>query len=360
MQQVRLWEVTDNEELSEIPRSQINLEEHLEDWLENDIAVLDPNLLVIGRQVRTDFGTSIDLLCLDTAGDTVVVELKKGRTPRDVVAQVLDYASWVRELPHDRLTAMADDYLQLSPSLSLASAFEEKFEKQFPAELNLRHRSLIVAESMDASTVRIVRYLSSINVPINIATVQHFEDKSGRSMLAQVYLIEPEEAEPKPHPTTGGRGYETVSGLQALAERNDISELYGRMRQGVRGLLSAQPYSQSVGYRLRRDDGSFRTVLFVDAVRKRGNDGMGFLVHATRFNEYWGVPPDELRTWLPANSREEDVSEWVGSSKDERNGAKGLRGFFQSVEEVDEFLDALRRAVAESRRELDRVVSQTA
>ena len=93
MQKVRLWEVISDTELQEIHSNQISLEERLEDWLETDISVLDPNLLVIGRQVRTDFGGQIDLLCLDSAGDTVVVELKKGRTPREVTAQALDYAS---------------------------------------------------------------------------------------------------------------------------------------------------------------------------------------------------------------------------------------------------------------------------
>ena len=348
MQEIRLWEVVEDRLLNEVPRSLINLEEHLEDWLEHDISVLDTNILVIGRQVRTDFDTLIDLLCLDSSGDTVIVELKKGRTPRDVVAQVLDYASWIREQSHDRIITLADDYLQKTSALSLSSAFEEKFEKDLPAELNLRHRSLVVAESMDASTERIVRYLSSINVPINVAMVQHFEDGTGRSMLAQVYLIEPDEAEARSQPTSPRTRYETVSGLQALADRNGLGILYRQVRNGVRGLLSAQPYSRSVGYRMKRHDGGFRTVLFIDAVRNRGSDGMGFLIHATRLMDFWGVSLDELKAWLPASSREEDVSGWVGSSEHERNGAAGLRGVFQSGEEVDKFLHAFRKVAVES------------
>ena len=55
--------------------------------------MLDPDLLVIGRQVPTGFGGTVDLLCLDPTGALVVVELKKGKTPREVTAQALDYAS---------------------------------------------------------------------------------------------------------------------------------------------------------------------------------------------------------------------------------------------------------------------------
>ena len=72
MQQVRLWEITANRKLSEIPARFASLEEWIEDWLADDISVLDPSLLVIGRQVRTSFGGAIDLLCMDGEGSLVV------------------------------------------------------------------------------------------------------------------------------------------------------------------------------------------------------------------------------------------------------------------------------------------------
>lgn len=54
--------------------------------------------MVVGRQVTTAFGKLIDLLAVDAEGNLTVVELKRDRTPREVVAQVLDYASWVEVL----------------------------------------------------------------------------------------------------------------------------------------------------------------------------------------------------------------------------------------------------------------------
>lgn len=70
------------ESLVEIGLAKLNLEERLEEWLERDISMLDPGLLVIDRQVETDFGGWIDFLCVDAAGDLVVVELKRDKTPR--------------------------------------------------------------------------------------------------------------------------------------------------------------------------------------------------------------------------------------------------------------------------------------
>ena len=41
-------------------------------------------------------------------GDLVVVELKSGRTPREVTAQALDHAPWVKDLEFDEVVNMAD------------------------------------------------------------------------------------------------------------------------------------------------------------------------------------------------------------------------------------------------------------
>ena len=345
MQKIRLWKVISDRELQEVPGSEISLEERLEGWLASDISALDPNLLVIGKQVPTDFGGVIDLLCLDISGDTVVVELKKGRTPREVTAQALDYASWVKELSAERLADIADK--EFGRPDSLDSVFREHFEKPLPDELNVNHSSLIVAESMDASTERIVRYLSSLSVPINVATVQHFKDEGDRSFLARVFLIGPEEAEAKSRPTSRRSTRQTVEGLQEMANANGIGELYSQMKNGVRGILSAQPYTDRVWYRLRRVDGGMRTVLIVNAESNSENGGLGFSAHATRFKGQLGIDLEDLRSWLPSNARDEDVSGWAGSSEEERRGARGLVGCFQSTQEVGKFVDALRSAIAQ-------------
>ncbi|QOJ19088.1 MAG: DUF91 domain-containing protein [Phycisphaeraceae bacterium] len=73
-------------------------ESRLETVLAADITVVDPGWLLIGRQVPTAFGKFIDLLAIDAEGQLIVIELKKNRTPREVVAQLLDYGSWVRNL----------------------------------------------------------------------------------------------------------------------------------------------------------------------------------------------------------------------------------------------------------------------
>lgn len=338
MQQIRLWEITQDRKLSEIESRNSASEQWLEDCLSSDISAVDPGLMVIGRQVRTDFGGAIDLLCIDRNGDLVVVELKRGRTPRDVTAQALDYSSWVKDLGFERVKGIADSYL--GGSGKLESAFADRFETELPGQLNQGHRALVVADSMDSSTVRIVRYLSGMGVPINVATVQHFQGGEGRELLAQVYLIEPEEAGPRVRVSSARSAYRTVNELQALAEETGIGEVYRRLRDGVRGIFTAQPYQQTVGYVRRLEGGGMRTLMLVEAVPS-DDGGMRFTAHGTRFEQYMGIRLDDLRNLLPDNTVDCDVRRWNGSSPEEKESALALEGLFRSSEEVDRFVSGL-------------------
>ena len=348
-QQIRMWEVTREDSLVEITSPGIDLEQRLESWLENDISMLDPDLMVIGRQVRTPSVGTIDLLCLDSNGDLVVIELKRGQTSREVATQALDYASWVKELSFEHIRDIANGYLNSRDS-SLEDAFETKFEQPLPDTLNESHRSLIVAESMDTATERIVRYLSDMGVPVNVATVQHFRGNDGREMLAQVFLVEPEEAQARPQATSKRTtGYRrTVNQLQKLADETGVGDLYRRVREGVSRIFTAAPYREAVGY-WRLADGRIQTVMSVKAVPPAGETrGLGFTIHATRFGNCFGVGLEDLKAMLPGNTSETTgVRSWQKSSEEEQADATGLDGVFHTTAEVDTFIKGLREVAGQ-------------
>lgn len=84
--------------LRKVPFAKLGDESRLEDLLERDVSILGLDVMVVGRQVATSYGKRIDLLAIDAGGDLYAIELKRNRTPREVVAQVLDYGSWVKDL----------------------------------------------------------------------------------------------------------------------------------------------------------------------------------------------------------------------------------------------------------------------
>ena len=101
----------------------------LEDWLEEnpDGILEDGKLLIIGRQIDTNIGSTIDLFALDRVGDVVVVELKRDRTPRDTLAQALEYASFAEQLDTKQLEAILQSYMN-DESLTLAEYHRKYFD----------------------------------------------------------------------------------------------------------------------------------------------------------------------------------------------------------------------------------------
>jgi RecB family endonuclease NucS len=107
---MNLWSIDENKSLNLIPKSKIELEEQLESWIIDDPTILDLDFMILGRQVHTDHGGYIDILGMNREGDIIIIELKRHKTPRDVVAQCLDYASWVSDLNYGKITDIHKKY----------------------------------------------------------------------------------------------------------------------------------------------------------------------------------------------------------------------------------------------------------
>jgi hypothetical protein len=185
-----MWE-NNQGELVEIPKQKLDEEERLETWIEKDCSLLGLEVLIIGRQVRTPFAGRIDLLAIDIHGDVLIIELKRHRTPREIVAQVLDYASWINQLSPRDVVEIANSYL----GANLAETFLNRFDSELPEAINVNHRMLIVASELDDSSERIVQYLSSRHsLDINVVFFTCFK-QNGKEFVGRSWLMDPEEVE---------------------------------------------------------------------------------------------------------------------------------------------------------------------
>jgi len=182
-----VWRIHD-ERLEPLQRAKLDQEARLEKWVAADPDLLGLDILVIGQQVTTSFGGRIDLLGIDDEGDLVVIELKRGKTPRDIVAQVLDYASWVDGLGHNDVDQVAMGYL----NKSLGAAFSEHFGAPLPESINGSQQLVIVAAELDDASERITEFLASRHgIDINVVFFNVFEH-DGRELLARSWLLDPE------------------------------------------------------------------------------------------------------------------------------------------------------------------------
>ena len=198
--EVGIWRL--GEKVERVKFTPMPSEEKLEDIIAEDISILDPNLLLIGRQVTTSFGKFIDLLAMDADGKLVVIELKRDKTPRDIIAQLLDYGSDVRKLEDEDIAGIFENYLKKflpkNAGTSLDDAFCNRFGvKEMPESLNDDHELVAVASELDYSTERIVNYLADeYGAAINVVYFRFFKD-GNNEYLSRVWLIDPGEAEVK-------------------------------------------------------------------------------------------------------------------------------------------------------------------
>lgn len=182
-----------NTELAPMEATILASEAQLEAWIEEKTELIDKDLLIIGKQVTTYDNKRLDLLGLTRDGELVLLELKRDKTPREIIAQVLEYGSWAFELNALDVKRIADEYFsKKSPELNLQIAFKKKFNEPLPEKID-SHSLMIVASSADSTTKRIVEYLSRCySVSINTVFFKVFTDSTFQ-YLATEWLMDNEE-----------------------------------------------------------------------------------------------------------------------------------------------------------------------
>lgn len=181
-----IWKVGDKPE--PLVASTLRSEKLLEDMIVATPELLSDQWMLIGRQENTGFGGRIDLLAIAPDGALVLIEIKRDQTPRDVVAQAIDYACWVEKLEADDIAAI---YSRFAPGRRLEDDFKQRFGQVLDEDsLNQSHQIIIVAAETDDSTDRIIAYMSERDIPINVLCFQVFK-LGDTQLLSRAWLLDP-------------------------------------------------------------------------------------------------------------------------------------------------------------------------
>lgn len=220
--EMAMWRMTDGGP-EPLAAAMLGAESRLEDLVVRDPSLVGLEVLVLGRQVQTDHGGFVDVLAVDMDGAVHVLELKRDRTPRDVIAQALDYGSWVDGLGVADLEAIHSRY---NNGRTLAEDFAERFGQSMPDTLNDVHQMTVVASSLDPASDRIVEYLAQRHgVPINAVFFRYFAD-GDREYLARTWLLDPADISTGASPSTAGKKKRPWNG-------RDFSTVQGTSEDGV-------------------------------------------------------------------------------------------------------------------------------
>lgn len=141
-------------EFAEVPCatfSESHRERELEDWI-SACPMLIGDIFLVGRQVPTTYGP-IDLLALDREGAVVVIELKRGQAPREIMAQMNDYLRAVEKWDEAELQRNANLIASSRFENTLLRNFQEHFKLVDLPPLNRRQWGVLMAEEIDDATV---------------------------------------------------------------------------------------------------------------------------------------------------------------------------------------------------------------
>ena len=287
--EAKLWRV-DSERPEQLQPSRLDEEKRLEDWLCSDVGLLSDKLLVIGRQISMSGGT-LDLLAVDEEANLVIVELKRDKTPRDVVAQTLDYASCIQDFGREDVEHHTRDFLEMD----FDKAFLKRFGHDAPETVNGRHRLYIVASSLDSATQRIVEYLSRVHgVDINAATFSYFKTVHGE-FVARSTLLDEDEVERRAEArATKRRPNASEPALREVAVDNGVGELWDTAIRGLGRIAKPGRTLSTLYFQKRLDEGN-RAVLSIFPGESSHERGLAVTVVFDHLSRGFGIDESQVR-----------------------------------------------------------------
>ncbi len=328
--EIKLWQIEDDRP-QPVDQDKLDLESRIENWIRDDIGLVNDDLLVIGQQVGTAYNGIIDLLAMDRDANLVILELKRDRTPRDIVAQTLDYASHVQNLGLSDIEEIASNAGFLNGK-SLEEAFSEKFKSDLPDFVNQAHRMYIVASSLDSATERIVEYLSETHgVDINVATFAYFnvgcQELVGRSMLLDEEVVQ---IRSENKGGTKGRPSLTWEEMRRISEENDIVDLWEKAVSEFTSITQSRR-TDYLGAHFSIPLAGGGQILSLVPKNSSSDGGLLVRVRSERISTYFGVS-------------EHQVKEICGEHVDGiLRRAEGATDHFFDADRLDHLIDLLKQ-----------------
>jgi hypothetical protein len=136
----------------------------------------------------------LDLLGINRNGDLVVIELKRDRLPRDVIAQAIDYAADVASWSVEKISEICMKYGGESLDDVFASAFPDADLGSI--SINDSQRIILVGFGAETSLERMIEWLSeSYGVNINAVILKYIQTANGAETLARTAILSEEVVE---------------------------------------------------------------------------------------------------------------------------------------------------------------------
>lgn len=286
----------DENKPSRLNLTDIPAERNLEDWIVHDPSLLEQGLVIVGRQIRMEGGL-LDLLALDPQGRWVLIEIKRERLRREVIAQAIDYASCLYQLDPETLRLECDNFLRsVGSNLTLEELLVQRGRK-LEAETDERDVTVyLVGTSLALGLERMVQYLVKREMSLRLVTISAFQDGSGRLMLARE-IHENLRSEAGYVDQLQVKPLNTIDDFLARADTNGVGEAVRTLYNVAKELgLHVRPWTRSL---MIAPPANRTRCLFAITIHNKG--GVGFAtayISSEAFEQFYQIAQDDLTTIL--------------------------------------------------------------
>ena len=167
-----------------------------------------------------------------------MVELKRDRTPRDVVAQALEYAAYAAALDAAALEGILGEYRPEEP-LGLAEYHREYFDQSEAVAFNKDQRIVIIGQQVTPEIRQTALFLGTKGIRVTCVEFTFFQAAGGGRLLSQEIVVGAEHAKPRGRPgrtvlsraefleSCDDHGRAVYSRILDLADRKGMSLKWG-------------------------------------------------------------------------------------------------------------------------------------
>lgn len=200
------------ENLERVPRTKLGAERNLEEHLikSRGAEIGGVKILYVSRQSSPKAGGTFDLLGVDSHGNTVIVELKRDKAPRNIVSQALEYASGIREETYADLESRYQSFLpeaagttdESSLLETHATYFDREDDPLSEREFNTDQRLLLVGTDFSDITLNMADFLREHGIDVVCVEYRTFADSDELQLLTTENVRRPLHEEPQPRSQT--------------------------------------------------------------------------------------------------------------------------------------------------------------
>jgi len=296
---IGLWRVSEDGAPGRLASSPIGLEQDLESWIEHDPGLLERGLVIVARQLRTEAGP-LDLLALDPQGRWVLIEIKRERLRREVIAQAIDYASCLDRIESERFREHCDAYLGSNGGGTLDGLLRERGCSLDDDATDMEVVIYLVGTGVDPGLDRMVGYLSdTANLSIRVVTFSVFDNGHGGKLLAREIH---ERAESDAASSSATRSLSSVPSESELLAKADENRIGTIVRPIFEAAIEAglHPRRNKRGFMIAPPQNKTRCLFYlpVDRPERQRGGKLGVYVSPEAFEQFFGISETEVERTL--------------------------------------------------------------